>query len=153
MKVIYTFLFSLVWTFQIGMAQSAITRQTRFNTENGLAIKGYDPVSYFTQHKAVKGKKEFAIKFEGITYYFSSSANQHLFRTNPAKYEPLYGGWCAYALGDANKKVDIDPDTFKIINGKLYLFYNNWGNNTLLKWNKDESNLKAKADQNWKNMN
>ena len=68
---------------------------------------------------------------------------------DPKKYEPQYGGWCAYAMGASNEKVEIDPETFKIVNGKLYLFFHNFINNTLLKWNKDEANLKALADKNW----
>ena len=72
-----------------------------------------------------------------------------MFKASPAKYEPQYGGWCAYAMGATNEKVEIDPETFKIINGKLYLFYHSWTNNTLKTWNKDEGNLKPKADVNW----
>jgi YHS domain-containing protein len=127
----------------------AVLRTKDFNIENGVAIQGYDPVAYFTQNKAVKGNKQFAVAAEGITYYLSSAANKELFLKDYKKYEPQYGGWCAYAMGATNDKVEIDPETFKIINGKLYLFYHSWVNNTLNKWNKDENNLKAKADKNW----
>jgi hypothetical protein len=68
------------------------------------------------------------------------------------KYEPQYGGWCAYAMGSTGEKVEIDPETFKIENGNLYLFYHTWTNNTLNKWNKEEMKLKAKADKNWQNI-
>jgi len=129
-------------------AQTAI-RTKAFNLEKGLAIKGYDPVAYFTQQKAVKGKKEIAVYAEGVTYHFSSQANKELFLKDYTKYEPQYGGWCAYAMGDSGEKVEVDPETFKILNGKLYLFYHSWINNTLTKWNRDETNLKAKADKNW----
>ena len=71
-------------------------------------------------------------------------------KKDPAKYEPVYGGWCAFALGDYGEKVEINPSSFKIIGGKTYLFYNKFFNNTLTSWNKDEANLKKKADQNWK---
>ena len=63
------------------------------------------------------------------------------FASNPAKYEPQYGGWCAYAMGHDGSKVEVDPETFKIINGKLFLFYNRFFNNTLKTWNQDESKL------------
>jgi len=124
-------------------------RVSEFNLENKIAIQGYDPVAYFTQKKAVKGKKEIAASFEGVIYYFSSQANKDAFSKNPSNYEPQYGGWCAYAMGANNEKVEINPETFKIVEGKLYLFYNAYFNNTLKSWNKDESNLKKKADTNW----
>ena len=124
-------------------------RKKHFNLDGGIAISGYDPVAYFTQNKAVKGKKDMAVYHQGVTYYFSSAANKDLFKSNPSKYEPEYGGWCAYAMGDSGEKVEVDPETFKILNGKLYLFYHSWINNTLTKWNRDETNLKAKADKNW----
>jgi YHS domain-containing protein len=124
-------------------------RKTHFNVEKTLAIQGYDPVAYFTQNKAVKGNKLFSANADGVIYYFSTAANKDLFVKDYSKYEPQYGGWCAFAMGATNTKVEIDPETFKIINGKLYLFYHSWVNNTLNKWNKDEANLKAKADTNW----
>lgn len=130
-------------------AQDANLRKTQFNLEKGIAIQGYDPVAYFTQNKAVEGDKANAVFYAGVTYYFSSAANKELFKKDPAKYEPQYGGWCAYAMGAKGEKVEIDPETFKIVNGKLYLFYNKAFNNTLKTWNKDEANLKAAADKNW----
>ncbi|HRH59131.1 MAG TPA: YHS domain-containing (seleno)protein [Chitinophagaceae bacterium] len=129
-------------------AQEA-TRKKQFNLEDGLAIQGYDPVAYFTQNKAVKGSKDFAYSYQGVTYYFASAADRDAFKSNPAKYEPQYGGWCAYAMGAKGTKVEIDPETFKIVNNKLYLFYNKYFNNTLKTWNKDEANLKTQADANW----
>ena len=125
------------------------TRAKQFNIENGLAIQGYDPVAYFTESKAVKGDKKFAASAEGVIYYFSTAANKELFLKDYKKYEPQYGGWCAYAMGATNEKVEIDPETFKILNGKLYLFYHSFVNNTLTKWNKNEAVLKANADKNW----
>ncbi len=130
----------------------AVLRTKDFNLEKGLAIQGYDPVAYFTQSKAVKGNKQFAASAEGVTYYFSTAANKELFVKDYKKYEPQYGGWCAYAMGATNDKVEIDPETFKIVGGKLYLFYHSWVNNTLNKWNKDEASLKSKADINWANI-
>jgi YHS domain-containing protein len=126
-------------------------RKKEYNLNGAsVAIKGYDPVAYFTAGKAVKGDKNTSLYYEGVTYYFSSVANKDAFKANPSKYEPEYGGWCAYAMGNTGEKVEIDPATFKIVGGKLYLFYNKWLNNTLTDWNKDEAGLKAKADANWK---
>jgi YHS domain-containing protein len=136
----------------VAAAQTGL-RAKHFNLEKGaVAIQGYDPVAYFTQNKAVKGSKQFASSAEGVIYYFSTAANRDLFVKNYTLYEPQYGGWCAYAMGATNEKVEIDPATFKIVNGKLYLFYHTFFNNTLTKWNKDEANLKARADKNWQNM-
>ncbi|WP_395049377.1 YHS domain-containing (seleno)protein [Flavobacterium sp.] len=130
-------------------AQTAAKRTSEFNLENKIAIQGYDPVSYF-KGKPSKGKKEIATTFEGVIYNFSSVANRDAFLKKPMSYEPQFGGWCAYAMGSSGDKVDINPETFKIIDGKLYLFYNAYFNNTLKSWNKDEVNLKKKADTNWK---
>src|SRR5215207_516370 len=104
---------------------TAITAQTsnralQFNiNKSGLAINGYDPVSYFSAGKAVEGEKEITYTTKGITYRFSSVKNQQSFITDPAEYEPRYGGWCAYAMGTSGEKVSVDPETFKIINGNL----------------------------------
>jgi YHS domain-containing protein len=145
-NIIFTVVLS--FTASIIMAQRDV-RAKQFNLEDGLAIQGYDPVAYFVQHKAVKGKKAFLRTHDGVTYYFSSASNMELFATNYAKYEPQYGGWCAYAMGETGEKVEVDPETFKIVDGKLYLFYNSLFNNTLPKWNKAEGNLKMNADKHW----
>lgn len=133
-------------------AQTAAKRIAEYNLENKVAIQGYDPVAYFTQKKAIKGKSSIASTYEGVTYYFASQADKDLFLKNPIQYEPQYGGWCSYAMannGPNGEKVEIDPETFKIVDGKLNLFYNAYFNNTLKSWNKDEAKLKAKADANW----
>ena len=128
-------------------------RTTNFNIEkSGLAIKGYDPISYFLG-KPQKGSSLFLYKYNGVNYQFSNSKNLQLFKSSPEKFEPAYGGWCAYAMGATGEKVEIDPETYKIINGKLYLFYNSFFNNTLPKWNNDEKNLNKKADTNWIKIN
>lgn len=131
-------------------AQSTAKRVKEFNLENKVAIQGYDPVAYFTQKKAVKGKATIVSTYEGVSYYFSSQANKDAFVKSPTNYEPQYGGWCAYAMGATGEKVEINPETFKIVDGKLNLYYNAFFNNTLKSWNKDEVNLKKKADSNWK---
>lgn len=142
-------LLTTVFSASTLVAQNDI-RDKHFNLEKGVAIQGYDPVAYFTAGKAVEGKKDLSHKYEGVTYYFSSASNKDLFVKNPSAYEPQYGGWCAYAMGANGEKVEIDPGTFKVIDNKLYLFYNSFLNNTLPKWNKDETTLKPSADKNWK---
>jgi YHS domain-containing protein len=142
----------VVFAFSATFAQSASKKSSEYNLENKIAIQGYDPVAYFKQGKAIKGKKEITTSYEGVIYQFSSVSNKEIFSKKPASFEPQYGGWCAYAMGSAGEKVEINPETFKIIDGKLYLFYNAFFNNTLKSWNKDEASLKAKADSNWKKI-
>jgi YHS domain-containing protein len=136
--------FKPVW----GQADLAV-RQKQYNLEKGLAIQGYDPVAYFTQNKAVKGSATTTYTYKNVTYRFSSPANLEAFKKSPGKYEPEYGGWCAYAMGASGEKVEIDPETFKVKDGKLYLFYHSFINNTLPKWNANEAVLLKKADANW----
>ncbi|MDN5203650.1 YHS domain-containing (seleno)protein [Fulvivirgaceae bacterium BMA10] len=124
-------------------------RQKHYQLEKGVALQGYDPVSYFNNKKPLEGEKDYAATHKGVTYYFASSKNKELFKSNPDKYEPSYGGWCAYAIADRSFKMEPDPETYKIIDGKLTLFYNSFFNNTLKTWNKDEPKYQKKADVNW----
>ncbi|MFY8036043.1 MAG: YHS domain-containing (seleno)protein [Cyclobacteriaceae bacterium] len=148
-----TTLLSLSFLFLsiISFAQTDDARKKNFNIKKNVAIEGYDPVSYF-DNKPAEGKSQFSFTHHGVTYWFSSQANLNKFKASPEKYEPAYGGWCAYAMGETGEKVKIDPETFKILDGKLYLFYNFWGTNTLKDWNKNEKPLKTKGDQNWKKL-
>ena len=135
------------------MAQPTPDRLKHYNVQKkGLALDGYDPVAYFKGSGAVKGKPELAVVYDGLLYYFSSKENKDLFKQNPAQYEPQFGGWCAYAMGSTGEKVEVDPETFKVKDGKLYLFYNKYFNNTLKSWNKDETNLNRNASNNWKKI-
>jgi len=153
MKTITTFFLALFLTINLSYAQSN-QRKQQFNIDkNTLAIQGYDPLAYFTVKKALEGKKEFRMVYDGITYHFATAQNLALFKASPTKYEPQFGGWCAYAMGKNCEKVEIDPETFKVVDGKLYLFYNKFFNNTLKDWNKNEAALKQKAEQNWAKLN
>jgi YHS domain-containing protein len=146
------FIWVLAWVFIFagpGYAQSEASRKGNFNIKKNIALEGYDPVSYF-DHKPEEGRSDFQFAYKGVTYEFSTAANLNKFKATPEKFEPAYGGWCAYAMGESGEKVKIDPETYKILDGKLYLFYNFWGNNTLTDWNKNEKELKGKADQNWR---
>lgn len=151
MKKLLNLLLVTVFTVSIASAQTQTdVRKKQFNLDNtALAIEGYDPVAYFTQQKAIEGKKEIALTDNGVTYHFATTQDRDLFKANPTKYEPQYGGWCAYAMGAKGEKVEIDPQTFKLVDNKLYLFYNKFFNNTKKSWDKDEANLKTKADANW----
>ncbi|WP_153799861.1 YHS domain-containing (seleno)protein [Foetidibacter luteolus] len=149
--IIITALLNLIAGSLTAQTTAAI-RKKEFNIEkSGLAIQGYDPVAYFTG-KAKEGNEKITASYNGLLYRFASVENQKIFNATPEKYEPQYGGWCAYAMGAKGEKVEVDPETFKIINGKLYLFYNKFFNNTLKAWNKDEARLKTNADINWKKI-
>jgi YHS domain-containing protein len=150
-KIFVSIIMSLLLSGQLISQEDITIRKKHYNTAKNLAIQGYDPVAYFINKKAVKGGSDFKFTYEGVEYQFSSSTNLDLFKKNPKSFEPAYGGWCAYAMGNTGEKVEVDPGTFKIVDGKLYLFYNMFFNNTLKDWNKDQSNLKAKADKNWSN--
>lgn len=139
---------ALLFFFFSAYSQGAANKTHIYNLDNGLAMAGYDPVSYF-KGKPMKGSSGITTVYDGVTYHFANQQDLDAFKKNPAAYEPQYGGWCAYAMGSTGEKVEVDPETYKIINGKLYLFYNHLFNNTLKSWNKNESYLKQKADQNW----
>jgi len=129
-----------------------IWSQTNYNSKKGIAIKGYDVTEYFN-NKALKGSKKFSSEYEKNTFYFVNDANRKKFEASPEKFLPQYGGYCAYAIGLKSKKVSIDPETFEIRDGKLYLFYNSFGMNTLDLWNEENpEELRAKADENWETI-
>src|SRR5688572_25125923 len=141
------FVFLVVSAFIFTAAFAQPKADQAYNISGGkLAIEGYDPVSYFTKQNAVKGQASIVATHNGIIYRFESQANKTAFLASPTKYEPQYGGWCAYAMGASGEKVEVDPETFKIVDGRLYLFYNKFFNNTLKSWNKDEAALMKKAD-------
>jgi len=124
-------------------------RKKHFNIEaSGLALQGYDPVSYFEQ-KPAPGNPSLFMYHRGVKYLFATQAHLDAFKALPEKYEPAYGGWCAYAMGKKGEKVEVDPMKYKIVDGKLCLFYHSIINNTLAKWNEEEKALKPLADQNW----
>lgn len=115
----------------------------------GVAVSGYDVVSYFTGKMPVKGSKTYSTSYKGATYYFANPSDLETFKKAPEKYLPAYGGFCAYAMGKDGSKVEIDPETYKIKNGRLLLFYNRFFNNTLETWNENENDLYLRAEKNW----
>ena len=131
---------------------TAYGQQIDYNMDTGYIANGYDVVAYFS-NKAVKGKKDFAYNYDNANYKFSSKNNLEKFKANPKIYIPQYGAWCAYAMADKGEKVSINPKTFEIRNGKLYLFYNAFFNNTLDNWlNEMPVKLIKKADSNWEKI-
>jgi YHS domain-containing protein len=111
----------------------------------GLAIRGYDPVAYFTMGKPVEGSAAYQLKWKGATWRFSSARHLAMFKANPEKYAPQYGGYCAYAVS-RNYTAKIEPDAWTIHKGKLYLNYNKFIRGA---WEAEKDANIAKGDRNW----
>jgi YHS domain-containing protein len=124
---------------------SAAAQGGDFFEPGGLAIRGYDPVAYFTDNKPVAGSERFTTIHQGSTFRFASIANRDAFAANPERYAPQYGGFCAYAAA-LGHKAPIDPAAFTIHNNKLYL---NFNKPTEDLWRKDIVGYIARADKNW----
>jgi YHS domain-containing protein len=120
------------------------------NLEKGLALGGYDPVAYFPEggSKPVKGDAKLAVERSGVRYLFASVEHRQLFVAQPERYRPRYGGWCAYAMADG-EKVEVDPKSFLVNAGRLYLFYQGLFNDTRKKWLKDPLKLASDANREW----
>ena len=116
------------------------------NTDKtGVALQGYDPVAFFADHQPVKGDPQFVTKRDGAIYLFVSKAHKDLFLQDPQKYEPCFGGYCAYGVS-RDKLVEIDVDAYQIVDGKLLLQYSKGIRDD---FNKDASGNLAKANSNW----
>ncbi len=87
------------------------------------AVKGYDVVAYFSRGQAIEGDKAHALDYKGARWLFSNAHHREMFRRDPARYEPQFGGYCAYAVAAKHKLVGIDPQAWSIVDGKLYLNY------------------------------
>lgn len=101
--------------------------------ENSVILAGHDAVSYFTESKAVEGSAAISAVHNGAIYHFSSTANRDVFNTNPEKYAPQFGGFCAYGAS-LGKKFDIDGKAFEVVDDKLYvnknlIVYETWSEN------------------------
>jgi len=113
--------------------------------QSGKAIRGYDPVAYFSDGKPVKGEEKLMYNWNNAYWYFSTQQNLDLFKASPEKYAPQYGGYCAYGLSNGYK-APTDADAWTIENGKLYLNYNT---EVREMWSKQKKERIEKADKNW----
>ncbi len=143
-------------TVQPDAAAKPVRNTAKWNLEKSsrLAISGYDPVAYFPEGggKPVAGDAKLTTTVDGVTYRFASSAHRDLFAANPARYQPSYGGWCAWAMLDG-EQVEVDPKSFIVKNDRLYLFYDGFLADTRSKWLKgDHTAESAKADAAWKKI-
>lgn len=114
-------------------------------TTDGVAMHGFDPVAYHRQNRPVKGKDQFAVPHDGATYWFASADNREAFLQAPDSYAPAYGGWCAYGVR-VGRKFDTDPEAFRIVNGRLYLYLDL---GTQKVWEEDVTRNIAIADRIW----
>jgi YHS domain-containing protein len=115
-----------------------------FSDRDG-AIRGYDPVAYFTEGKPVKGSREFTHLWNGAAWRFASAANRDRFAAAPEKYAPQYGGYCAYGVA-GGYAAKIEPDAWSVVDGKLYL---NYDKRVQASWKSDIPGYIRKADANW----
>lgn len=120
---------------------------SKLNLSGNLAIRGFDPVAYF-DGAAKMGDPAFNAEYNGATFYFSDEANKDRFEVAPAQFMPAYGGWCAYAMSEG-KQFDVDPRSFKVLDGRLYLFYDGMGGHTIDFWNENEAARMEQAAANW----
>ncbi|GAB3711004.1 YHS domain-containing (seleno)protein [Spirosoma flavus] len=139
-----TVLFQLIILFFLSTATVFAQQVEVFATDN-QAIRGYDPVAYFTESKAVKGSSDFSYPYKETTWLFASAANRDAFKANPDKYMPQYGGYCAYGLSQGHKS-PTDPEAWTIVDNKLYLNYNP---KVKTKWVQSQAENIQAADQKW----
>ena len=112
----------------------------------GIAIMGYDPVAYFTEGRPMKGSEEFSYDWLGTLWQFASSKHRELFIGDPTKYAPQYGGYCVGEVASNGATINIDPEAWAIIDGKLYLSYSK---ENMEKFKANPSGELAKAEANW----
>ncbi len=140
--------FALLWST---LAFGQVDRNSAaYNLEAGLALKGYDPVSYFAEGGSLpqKGKSSLSLEHKGVTYFFASNDNREVFKTIPERYEPTYGGFCAWAMANGSA-IDIIPEIFTINGNRLHLFFSKRAKRN---FDRDVTKYEGKADSNWKSL-
>ena len=110
-----------------------------------VALKGYDPISYFTDGKPEKGSSEFTFAFDDTTYWFKNAEHREKFAGDPERYAPQFDGYCAVQLS-RGRKVEADPEAWTITNGKLYVFSGKGG---VPKFQEQPVAIAEKAGENW----
>ncbi len=126
-------------------AQLAHALDPTFADRKGNAIRGYDPVAYFTEGEPAKGSKEFSYDWNGATWRFVSQENQQAFAANPEKYAPQYGGYCAWAVSQGYT-ASTDPLAWNITDGRLFL---NYSKSVQANWLIEKEANITQGDINW----
>lgn len=144
------FAVALMLGFALGapMAAQESIGTASYNTQDGVAIKGYDPVAYFTQETAVPGDPSITAEYDGIIYHFSTEEHRELFLADPGRYVPAYGGWCAWAAS-RNSLADIDPTQWVVHNDRLFLNFSGLVNARFRL--RLDHNI-SEADRNWPDL-
>ena len=122
-----------------------LAKKPSIYSRNGLAIRGYDPVAYFVLSKATKGSSDFELYHQGTTFRFANADNLEAFKSNPDKYTPQYGGYCAWAVSHVYT-ASIHPTAWTVVDDKLFL---NYSRSVRRQWLSDQANRIKLADQNW----
>ena len=153
MKHLKTSLAVITMVMTYGISQAQVVEPV---DKNKIANGGYDLVGYFTDNAAVKGSEQYTAEYRGAKYEFASAEHLNLFKSHPDNYLPVCDGYCAWGVAEKGKRVPVNPQTYKIINGKLYLFFNGDFNgspfNTLEEWNKNEKQLLTELPAKWKKL-
>ena len=123
----------------------AALAESKIFTSWGKAIRGYDPVVYFTDGKPVEGDSDFTMKWKGATWYFANKENRELFKARPERYAPQFGGYCAWGIKEGYT-ASTEADAWTIVNDKLYL---NYSTSILQRWRKNIPGYIATAEINW----
>jgi hypothetical protein len=146
MQILRSALFGLMVSLLTINAPSAIAfEEINMSYFEGMALDGYDPVSYFTESKAVKGNKSYSLEWKSATWLFSSAANRQIFVEDPAAFAPQYGGYCSNQMSLGNLS-DIDTDVWRIIDNRLYLFGHDSGR---VRWGSETRQRIVDADHHW----
>ncbi len=125
---------------------AATAASPKVYAKDNVAIAGADPVAYFTEEAYVAGSDEYTYDWEGVKWQFASAENRDTFMANPEQYAPQYGGFCAWAVAAKNALVPTDPNSWSVVDGKLYL---NANKGVQTRWQKDVPGFIAKADSQW----
>ncbi|WP_019015971.1 YHS domain-containing (seleno)protein [Elioraea tepidiphila] len=131
--------------FVVTGGRAGAERTRRWFAENGVAIRGTDPVAYFVEGRPVPGRAELALDWAGATWRFATAANRDAFAADPARYAPAYGGFCAWAVAEGYT-APIDPAAWRIVEGRLYL---NYSRTIQRRWDRDIAGNIGRADANW----
>jgi hypothetical protein len=134
---------------RVASAEASRTSHNLLGESVGLV--GYDPVSYFPEGggKPAKGLISISVEHQGVTYRFATEAHKAAFVKNPAKYVPAFGGWCTWAVAELGKRVDVDPESYVVKNGRLLVFYRDPALDTRAKFLENPDVLLKKAEANW----
>lgn len=148
MTILYRFF--LAFILFLGLAALAACGKTDGvglvdTTADGLAVRGFDTVAYYTAETAVNGDPKYSFVWRGATWYFSSEENMETFKARPEAYAPQFGGYCSYAVSHGYT-ADGDPQQWKVVDGKLYLNYNQRAKEA---WEREQDKLIKEGETNW----